>query len=160
MKKNENKIDNVLRYIIENYPYSNDLNKTRTTKLVYLADWYMAQKYNQQMTCINWYFDHYGPYVSDVLDIAEKDDDLKIEKLPSAFGTIKYLVAKKDENKALDYELSRREEKILDKVIDETNLLSYRKFLDFIYDTYPIENSSKYSPLDLIDFSKKEKVRL
>lgn len=33
------KLRNVLLYIVKNYPYGDDLTKTRITKLVYLIDW-------------------------------------------------------------------------------------------------------------------------
>ena len=68
-------IDNVVRYLVRHYPESSELNKTKLTKLVYLVDWKSSQKYRKQVTSINWKFDHYGPYVSDVIEtvIADKD---------------------------------------------------------------------------------------
>ncbi|MER2009033.1 MAG: type II toxin-antitoxin system antitoxin SocA domain-containing protein, partial [Psychrobacillus sp.] len=72
------KINEVLYYFLENYPYNDELSKTRITKMVYLADWYYSIKYRKQITEIEWYFDHYGPYVSDVFDEADKDPNLTI----------------------------------------------------------------------------------
>lgn len=73
------KLRNVLLYIVKNYPYGDDLTKTRITKLVYLIDWEYTKKYGKQMTEISWYFDHYGPYVSDVLDEADEDKTVSIQ---------------------------------------------------------------------------------
>ncbi|WP_235860868.1 hypothetical protein [Peptoniphilus porci] len=32
------------------------------------------------MTNISWYFDHYGPYSSDVYNILHQDKDIKVQK--------------------------------------------------------------------------------
>ena len=45
----KNKLKDVLSYIVKNYPYSDDLTKTRTTKLVYLVDWEYTKKYGHQL---------------------------------------------------------------------------------------------------------------
>jgi len=153
-----NKTRATLRYIVENYPYPDDLSKTRITKLVYLSDWKMAQKQNRQMTEIDWYFDHYGPYVSDVLDEADEDKDLQVETTYSAFGTRKYVVRKKIGDNTLDYpNLSNYEKNTIDEVINDTKLLSWNNFIDYVYETYPVKVNNKYSKLDLAELASKGK---
>ena len=105
----ENKLKDVLSYIVKNYPYSDDLTKTRTTKLVYLVDWEYIKKYGRQLTSIEWFFDHYGPYVSDVLDEADKDRRISIKKTKSNFGTVKYMVMPKFTKNDIVYSLTADE---------------------------------------------------
>lgn len=150
----ENKLKDVLSYIVKNYPYSDDLTKTRTTKLVYLVDWEYIKKYGRQLTSIEWFFDHYGPYVSDVLDEADKDRRISIKKTKSNFGTVKYMVMPKFTKKDIVYSLTADEIEVIDDVIEKTKLLSWNQFIRYVYDTSPIKNSEKYEKLDLLKYVK------
>lgn len=154
-----NKIDQVLRYIINEYPYPHELSKTRTTKLVYLVDWLMAKKYGKQLTDINWYFDHFGPFVSDVFDAADEDRDISIKRHTSNFGTVKYIVVPKNMDVPLEVNLSPHEIKIIDEVIEETEKLYWNDFIDYVYSTYPISKGKKYGNLDLVKLAEEEKVQ-
>ena len=148
----ENKLKDVLSYIVKNYPYSDDLTKTRTTKLVYLVDWEYIKKYGRQLTSIEWFFDHYGPYVSDVLDEADKDRRISIKKTKSNFGTVKYMVMPKFTKNDIVYSLTTDEIEIINDVIKKTKLLSWNQFIRYVYDTSPIKNSEKYKKLDLLKY--------
>ncbi|MDU7411272.1 MAG: Panacea domain-containing protein [Anaerococcus sp.] len=147
------KLRNVLLYIVKNYPYGDDLTKTRITKLVYLIDWEYTKKYGKQMTEISWYFDHYGPYVSDVLDEADEDKTVSIQSTLSNFGTIKYIVRPKYDKELIHYEdLDVSEIEVINKVFENTKMLSWNQFINYVYDTPPIKESRKYSNLDLTKF--------
>lgn len=147
------KLRNVLLYIVKNYPYGDELTKTRITKLVYLIDWEYTKKYGKQMTEISWYFNHYGPYVSDVLDEADEDTTLSIQNTFSNFGTIKYIIRPKYDRNLIHYEgLDDSEIEIINKVVENTKMLSWNQFINYVYDTPPIKESSKYSYLDLTKF--------
>ena len=147
------KLRNVLLYIVKNYPYGDDLTKTRITKLVYLIDWEYTKKYGRQLTEIEWFFDHYGPYVSDVLDEADADKSLSIESTVSNFGTTKYIVKPKTDKNSIDYEgLEQNEIEIIHKVIEDTEMLSWNEFINYVYDTTPIKYSNKYTYLNLNEF--------
>lgn len=149
----ENKLRSIVRYIVKNYPYPDELTKTRITKLVYLIDWENIKKNNKQITDINWYYDHYGPYVSDVLDEADKDDCIRIESTISNFGTLKYIVrAKVDKAELIYNNLTDEEVSIIEKVIQDTKAYSWNKFIDYVYSTEPIKESDRYNSLDLIKF--------
>jgi Protein of unknown function (DUF4065) len=155
-----NKLRTILRYIILNYPYKNELSKTRITKMVYLADWYSAQKHNSQITNIKWYFDHYGPYVVDVYKEAANDRKIKINQSYSAYGTPKEIIElKKDYNpEELDlYTLSNEEKEILNKVIADTKHLNWSEFIDYVYNTHPIVTQKKYGYLNLVDLAQVER---
>ena len=150
----KNKLKDVLSYIVKNYPYSDDLTKTRTTKLVYLVDWEYTKQYGHQLTSIEWFFDHYGPYVSDVLDEADKDRRISIKKTKSNFGTVKYMVMPKFTKNDIVYSLTADEIEVIDDVIEKTKLLSWNQFIRYVYDTSPIKNSEKYEKLDLLKYVK------
>lgn len=144
------KLRNIIRYIVKNYPYPDDLTKTRITKLVYLIDLENVKKYGVQITNIEWFFDHYGPYVSDVLDEADEDKSISIVRDISNFGTVKYIVKPKRGKDELIYEdLSENDKNIIDKVIDATKNYYWNEFIDYVYSTEPIKNGEKYSKLNL-----------
>ena len=149
-----NKIDNVLRYIVRYYPYGFELTKTRLTKLIYLIDWESSLEVGEQLTDIEWYFNHYGPYVSDVFDTADEDSDLKIVEKVSNFGTKKFLVESKIEKSDLQFELTGSEMKIIDKVINKTQSMNWNEFIDYVYSTFPIVKSERYGVLNLVKLAQ------
>ena len=138
-----NNIKDILHYILNEYPNSRDLTKTRLTKLFYLIDWEYTKKYQEQITDIGWYYDHYGPYVSDVLDVADDDKEVKIDETISAFGGVKYVIKPK-EDKVLEYNLTPNTIEIIDQVIENTSELSWNDFIKNVYETAPIKNSYNY----------------
>lgn len=148
-----NKLRSVMRYIVKNYPYPDDLTKTRITKLVYLIDWENVKEYGSQITNIEWYFDHYGPYVSDVLDEADEDKAVSINSTISNFGTVKYIVKpKRDKEELLYDDLTDNDKDIIDRVIDKTKSFYWNEFINYVYSTEPIKKSTRYSALDLKSF--------
>lgn len=148
-----NKLRSVMRYIVKNYPYPDDLTKTRITKLVYLIDWENVKEYGTQITNIEWFFDHYGPYVSDVLDEADEDKTVSINSTISNFGTVKYIVKPKNDKKELLYDdLTDNDKDIIDRVIDKTKSFYWNEFINYVYSTEPIKKSTRYSALDLKSF--------
>ena len=148
-----NKLRSVMRYIVKNYPYPDDLTKTRITKLVYLIDWENVKEYGSQITNIEWFFDHYGPYVSDVLDEADEDKTVSINSTISNFGTVKYIVKpKRDKEELLYDDLTDNDKDIIDRVIDKTKSFYWNEFINYVYSTEPIKKSTRYSALDLKSF--------
>jgi uncharacterized phage-associated protein len=150
------KVKYLLRYIVKNYPYKNELSKTRITKMIYLADWYSALDSGKQLTEIKWFFDHYGPYVPDVFETAKKDRKLKIKQEINAFGNLKEIVVLNDSGFSFfnNKNLSEYAKNILDKVIEDTKNLSWTEFINYIYSSYPIKNSLRYSYLNLEKLSQ------
>ena len=125
------------------------------TKLIYLSDWISCLLFDEQITSIDWEYNHFGPYVFDIMNLVRDDEDLKLESTQNSFGNRKYLIKKSNDNyRAI---LDKQTEKILNKVIDNTKKLSWTQFIDLIYSTYPVVKSKKYSRLDLIELAKKHK---
>ncbi len=150
-----NKLREVIRYLLMNSSEPSKLTKTKVTKLVYLTDWISSKKYNKQVTGINWYFDHYGPYVSDVYFMAEKDSKIEIKSGLNAFGNPKETLVCKIDVEKYTPKLNSKEQRILDEVLEKTDDLNWREFIDLVYDTKPIKISKKYSNLDLVSIAKK-----
>lgn len=148
-----NKLKEVIRYLLINSSQPSKLTKTKVTKLVYLSDWISSVKRNKQITEIKWYFDHYGPYVSDIYFMAEKDSKIEIESGYNAFGNPKETLVCKIKKEKFKPKLNIEEQEILNKVLETTDDMNWREFIDFVYNTKPIKISKKYSTLDLISIA-------
>ncbi|MGC6344639.1 Panacea domain-containing protein [Pasteurella multocida] len=148
-----NKMNSIVAYFCRNYPYKEELSKARLTKLVYLADWFSALADNHQMTDINWVFNHYGPYVDDVINSIQCCNlmfkiDYSLNTYGSEKGIISYIGNERDIN------LSDREKEILDLVINKTSSMFFNDFIDYVYSTYPVKSSNRYSHLNLVNLAK------
>ena len=119
-----NKLENIVAYFCLHYPHKNELSKARLTKLVYLTDWFSALTTDKQMTKIEWLFNHYGPYVNDITNIAKNNNHFRIEHTSTHFGTDKHLISYISSEESIL--LSELEIAILDFVIKKTKDLSFR----------------------------------
>lgn len=148
------KLINILKYIYLNYPNVNQLSKPRLVKLIYLLDWKHCLSYDKQATNIDWYFNHYGPYVEDVINTIQIRSDLfETNSYTTQFGLGHKINYIGDNN----FELEEEIKNTLDFVIDKTNKLNWNQFINLVYDTYPIKSNPKYTELDLVENSKKYK---
>ncbi|WP_066167538.1 Panacea domain-containing protein [Aliarcobacter cryaerophilus] len=150
-----NKIENIIKYLCKNYPHKNELSKARLTKLVYLADWFSSLVRDKQITDIEWIFNHYGPYVDDITNIAIESEEFNIITTMTNFGGNKYLIQLKNEDISIDIE--EDEEKILDFVIEKTKGMYFDNFIEYVYSTYPVTSKERYSKLDLVTLAKEYK---
>jgi len=139
-------LQDTLIYILEKYPYKNELSNARLTKLVYLSDWYNTLHHEKQISNIKWYFDNYGPFVWDIYKEVEKNPIFNITHTTNFFGKEKKLISLK---KSSDYKLSEVEKKSIDKIIKITKELNWEKFINLVYSTYPILTTEKYNYLNL-----------
>lgn len=149
-----NKIRSVIRYICDKYPHSHELSNARLTKTVYLADWECSKSYKKQITDIQWYFNNYGPYVEDVLEEAKIDPLINVVQTTTIYGTPKVQIQYiGDEGK---YDLTQEEKQILDDVIKSTKPKYWNSFIKYVYDTYPIKKSPRYSHLNLVELASEQ----
>lgn len=143
----------IIAYLAKKYPYKNELSKARLTKMVYLSDWKFAITYGSQMTNLNWFFDNYGPFVWDIIDIVRANPKLfEVEETVNAFGANKSLISIKTPEYVPN--ISNDEKNVLDFVIESTKELTWKGFINLVYSTYPIVMSERYSPLDLPKLAK------
>lgn len=142
-------LKDVIAYLLKEYPSKDDLSNARVTKMIYLADWHQAIHYKKQITNIEWYFDHYGPFVSDIkAEIAAHPELFNDEGTNNFFGQPKNLFSLKDS----DYNpnLSLEQKRSLDHIINITKSLDWNEFIKLVYSTYPVTSSVRYSSLNLL----------
>lgn len=136
----------VVAYICQQYPYRTELSKARLTKLVYLSDWRMCIEAGRQVTPIRWYFNHFGPYVDDVEQLARNDCAFAIEKTTNFYGGLKEIIRLVSE---VHPNMTSQERAAVDFSIEKTQDLSWDAFIKLIYSTYPIVTESRFDYLDL-----------
>ncbi len=125
------------------YPFSN----ARLTKMVYLADWKAALTYGRQITQIRWVFNHYGPWVPDVVDSIRHDPAFRIEKKRNGLGG-----PKEEIRQIRDVPITtllQKQEIALTHVVDETIGLDWTTFIRLVYSTFPVVNQPRFATLDL-----------
>lgn len=142
-------LNNLIKYFCSNYPHSQELSKARLTKMIYLADWENFKISQEQITDIKWYFDNFGPYVTDIVDTAYNDPDIRLVSTRTIYGTEKTLIEYKGNSPTLDESVKI----ILDKVIGSTKTLSWTNFIEYVYTTPPIKQSTRYNYLDFANFT-------
>lgn len=140
----------IISYILKYYPVKSELSNARLTKMVYLVDWRSAFDYGEQITDINWYFDNYGPFVHDVEDTINNNTDLiKRVDTYNMYGTKKTMFVLKNENICFD-NISENIKSTIDLIIEVTKGLYWQEFINFVYSTYPIVTSERYTYLNLV----------
>ena len=152
-----NTISDLVKYLYLNYPFHGELSKARTVKMVYLADWRSCLLHGCQITGIHWYFNHYGPYVSDIINSIRKDDDFEVRSVTNIFGDNKELIVLKNRQCSID--VTKEVASILDYVIATTSCLTWDQFISLIYSTYPVVTQPRYTYLDLIQLSQQYKTK-
>lgn len=152
----KDKILNVLKYILQEYPYKSELSASRVTKMLYLADWKSAIDNGRQLTDSKWYFNHYGPYVEDFIELAKEDDDIEVVSDQTIFGGRKRLLKLSDSHKN-KVQLDDNDKTLVDFVINATKSKNYEDFIKLVYSTYPVITHDKYSELDLVPLAAKYK---
>lgn len=145
-----NKLENIVAYLCQEYPHKNELSKARLTKLVYLSDWFSALTRDGQMTDIKWLFNHYGPYVDDIYNIAMNNENFNINETMTKFGGTKYLIQLSNE---IEINLEENDKEILNFVIEKTKGMYFDQFIDYVYSTYPVKSEQRYSTLNLVDLA-------
>lgn len=141
-------LNDLIKYFCSMYPYAQELSKARLTKMIFLADWENFKINKEQISNIEWYFDNFGPYVTNIIDIAYNDPDVRVVSTRTIYGTDKTLIEYKGEIPNIDINVKA----ILDKVINDTRSLSWKSFIDYVYATPPIKQSERYNYLDFSKF--------
>lgn len=149
------KLQRIIAFLCSEYPHKSEITKARLTKMVYLADWFSALLDGKQLTDIKWVFNHYGPYVDDVVDAAHSALGFKIEHETTMYGSSKYVISFNGVIDDLD--LKGRERDILNAVIKKTKSMYFNEFVDYVYSTYPVKTKERYSTFNLVRLAEKYK---
>lgn len=152
-------LKDIIYYIIKTYPIKDHLSNARITKMIYLADWYSANVFHHQITDIKWYFNNYGPFVNDILETATQNNNLfSVNTVNNFYGAPKRIIGiKKDYTPTL----ADQDIQAIQRVIEVTKGKTWEQFITFVYSTYPIVSSERYTELDLLklaeDYKKTQK---
>ena len=147
-----NKLQQIIAYLCVSYPHKSKLSKARLTKMVYLSDWFSALLDGKQLTEIDWIFNHYGPYVDDVIKTAHSCSGFMISNDNTTYGSHKNVISFQGDIAGI--QLSSREQAIIDAVIDKTESLYFNDFIDYVYSTYPVKKQERYSNLNLVSLAQ------
>ena len=150
-----NTLIDIVKYLYLHYPYHGELSKARVVKMIYLADWRSCLLRERQITDIHWYFNHYGPYVSEIIDVIRQDNDFSIQSATNMYGDTKEIIVLN--NLQCRINVSKDVSDILDFVIEKTSKLNWTDFINLIYSTYPVATQPRYSYFDLVKLSKEYK---
>ncbi|WP_257285975.1 Panacea domain-containing protein [Endozoicomonas sp. SESOKO1] len=120
--------------------------------MVYLSDWFSALLDGRQLTNINWMFNHYGPYVDDVIAAAHNGSGFMVINDTTMYGSLKNVISFQGD--VSNIQLTDREKVILDAVIDKTKNLCFNDFIDYVYSTYPVKKQERYSNLNLVSLAQ------
>ena len=145
-------LKDIVYFMLDKYPDKDKLFNARITKMVYLVDWYSANVYKKQVSEIEWFFNNFGPYVTDVIEMAkENHDTFSIKEVESYYGDTTRVI-----NIISSYSpnLSEEEKLSIIKVIDITKNKTWDQFITLVYSTYPIVVSSRYSKLNLLSLAE------
>ena len=150
------RLKDIIQSICIKYPHKTELSKARLTKLVYLSDWFASLVKDEPLTEVKWLFNHHGPYVDDIYEAISKDENFKIVETTNYYGSKKHLIMYSSNNQEKST-LDSFEQKILDNVIEKTKTMYFSDFIDYVYSTYPVASSERYSKLDLKKLAKQYK---
>lgn len=145
-------LSDVLVYVCLHYPHKDDLSKARLTKIVYLADWKSAIERDRQITNITWQFNHFGPYVDDVILTARTDPRFVIIQTRNYYGEPKEVVRVQDGVEEPNFDIE--EKAILDFIIEKAARKTWSDFISLVYSTYPIITQVRFSELDLVGLAR------
>lgn len=146
-----NKLD-LIRYIIKTYPHPDELSKARLNKIIYLVDWKSAIENGKQITDIEWVFNHFGPYVSEVEETILRDERFKIISTKNIYNNPKNIIKLCQDTNFI--EPNDTEKKIIDFIIDKTKKFYWDKFIELVYSTYPIISQERGTKLNLVTLAK------
>lgn len=149
------KLHDLMALLYSKASHKSDLSKARFTKLVYLSDWKMSQKYGRTISNIEWLFNHYGPYVDDVVNLARDSADFNVVITRNVYGSIKEQIQFTGDISNCN-SIDSEELLVIDEVIDETDSMYFNDFIGHVYTTFPVKESNRYSVLDLPKLAQKE----
>lgn len=142
-----NNLLKLINYIYDKYPKLEELSKPRLVKLIYLIDWKYAIDNGHQFTEIRWYFNHYGPYVDDVINLIKSQKDYFVVKsYNNIYGNVSDKISR---THRLPLEIDENVKSAADFIINNTFALNWSDFISVVYSSFPIKNNSQYTYLDL-----------
>ncbi|MGL4368030.1 MAG: Panacea domain-containing protein [Brevinemataceae bacterium] len=144
-------LEKIIRYILLNYPNPIELSKPRLVKLIYLIDWRYTIENGRQYTDIHWIYNHYGPYVNDVIELMKKKPDVfEVASYRNSFDGITDKFTLKNREPII---LEESIQLVANRFINYTYNLNWSDFINLVYSSYPIKVNLKYSSLNLVQLA-------
>jgi hypothetical protein len=134
------------------------MHNLRMTQMVYLIDWKSCLTNGEQITETKWELNNLGPFSPDILKaIVHNREHFVVDysvsgELFSINTTIKI-----SDNPIDTHDLDFGTRRIIDFVIGNTLRLDQFEFISFIFSTFPVIKSKKFSLLNLKSLSKEYK---
>lgn len=148
-----NNLFDIIFYICKKYPNKDDLSNARLNKIIYLSDWRNVLIRGYQISNINWVFNHYGPFVTDIINVVNQNTNIfNIKCIENDFGCPKQIISIIDSS----FELSSNIEctDSIDFIIEKTQDMGFNKFIQYVYSTYPVLSSQHGENLNLVEKAK------
>lgn len=142
------KVADLATFFVQHYPNKMSLSKARVNKLIYLCDWYSAITFQRQITDVVWKFNHFGPYVEEIISDLIRSNKFTVMKTSTFYGNDKEILSLK--NAYGSYVLSADELLVANHVLEQTKSLRFDEFIKLVYSTYPVVTRPKGSILDLV----------
>ncbi len=145
-----NELLDIIYYICLNYPNQEDLSNARLNKIIYLADWRNVLKRGHQVSQINWIFNHYGPFVSDIInEVSAHENIFEVRYVPNDFGHPKQIISLRNDTNLGNPNIIDNDS--IDFIIEKTKDMGFNKFIQYVYSTYPVLSSQHGESLNLIE---------
>ena len=145
-----NELLNIIYYICLNYPNRDDLSNARLNKIIYLADWRNVLRRGHQVSQINWIFNHYGPFVFDIInEVSAHEDIFEVRYVPNDFGKPKQIISLRGGLNQVNPNIEDSDS--IDFIIAKTKDMGFNKFIQYVYSTYPVLSSQHGDNLNLIE---------
>lgn len=134
------------------------MQNLRLTQMVYLMDWKNCLVSGDQITGIKWELNTLGPFSSDIIkSVAHSRSNFVIDySISGEIDSVNTLI--KLTSNPIDVSLMELSTKrALDFVIGSTSVLDHFEFISFIFSTFPVVKSKRFTSINLKSLSKEYK---
>lgn len=142
----ENKLKEMIKYIVENYEEPQVLTRTKLVKLLYLSDKFAKEELGSKISDTDYIKYHYGPYSDDIVDTLEEMDGEGISELVGQTSSGKYYQYV-PLHANVTGRLSNQEKAIIDRILNNYADLDTEALVDEVYTMYNLDDEQKYTHL-------------
>ena len=140
----ENKLKEMIKYIVGQYDEPRVLTRTKLIKLLYLSDKFAEEERGSKISDTDYVMYQYGPYSEEITDTLEDMDGEAISEVIGRSPSGKYYqYVPRHAN--VSGELSEREKEIIDRVLRGYGDFDTEELVDEVYTMYNLDNNKKYT---------------
>ena len=135
-------LNEILNYIVINYPIENDLTLERITNILFLCDWVSLVKNGESISNFQWNYDYDSLSSENILIEIKSDLYLQYQiSEESIYFTQKIITSNWNSNFSIDEEIKS----VLNKVIDISSKMYDNDLAKFTKNSYPLKNIESFS---------------